>query len=148
MQKRCIVNEGLLRMRQFCFSPSSIGRRCFNEEQVWLNGRNRLNSATQSACLLCLSLSLCSFFLLLFFIPGIAKRFCDSFSRARARILFFLFCKLFSRRQQGRSRSTRSITGDPSDDGQVYGIMYLPCDSGHLCETFAFKGNQKHRRLR
>jgi len=50
-KKRCIVNESLLKMRQFCLSPSSIGRRCFSEEQVWLNGRDRLNSATHSACL-------------------------------------------------------------------------------------------------
>lgn len=60
--------------------------------------------------------SVSSFPLLFFSSRGIARRFCDSFSRA---LVSFLLLKLFSSRQQGRSRSTRSITDDPSDGGQV-----------------------------
>lgn len=81
MQKRCIVNEGLLRMRQFCFSPSSIGHRCFNEEQVWLNGRDRLNSATRSSPSL-------FFLLLLFSHPGNSLVILRLFL---SRVLFFVF---------------------------------------------------------
>lgn len=104
-------------MRQFCFSPSSIDRRCFSEEQVWLNGRDRLNSATHSAYLL---------FLPLFFSlpPRITRGFCDS----RARVLFARRAFL-EQRQQGRSRSTRLITGDPSDGGHV--LLDYVSSSGH-----------------
>lgn len=139
MQKRCIVNEGLLRMRQFCFSPSSIDRRCFNEEQVWLNGRDRLNSATRSACLLLLSVFSSSFFLT----PEIAWRFCDSFSA----VSFFCFSS-FSRTDSKDDRDRRARSPAIHQMDKFYWIMYLPCDSGHLCETFAFKGNQEHCRLR
>lgn len=53
---------------------------------------------------------------LLFFPPSrIARWFCDSISHARS----FCSFELFSSEQQGRSRSTRSISGNPSDGGQV-----------------------------
>lgn len=111
MQKRCIVNEGLLKMRQFCFSPSSIGRRCFSEEQVWLNGRDRLNSPSMSSPAL------------LFFPRGIARRFCDSLSHARS----YPFCSSsFSRTgsKDDRDRRVRSPAIHQAD--KFYWIIYLP----------------------
>jgi len=115
-------------MRQFCFSPSSIGRRCFSEEQVWLNRRNRLNSTTHPACLP-------SFFFPSSLPPPFPwESLGDSvtFYRMHARVSFLL-PELFSSGQQGRSRSTRSITGDPSDAGQVL-LDYISSlgRSGHL----------------
>lgn len=79
----------------------------FSEEQVWLNGEGidwipRLTRRIFSP--------------FLFFSSGIARRFCDSFSRA---LVSFLLLELFSSRQQGRSRSMCSITDDSSDSGQV-----------------------------
>lgn len=52
--------------------------------------------------------------------------------RMHARVSFLL-PELFSSGQQGRSRSTRSITGDPSDGGQVL-LDYISSlvRSGHL----------------
>lgn len=98
-------------MRQFCLSPSSIGRRCLSEEQVWLNGRNRLNSTTHPACLPS------------FFFPSLLplwESLGDSVTLYRMHARIFFCSSNFSPAgsKDDRDRRVRS-TGDPSDDGQV-----------------------------
>lgn len=129
-------------MRQFCFSPSSIGCRCFSEEQVWLNGTRSIEFPD--------SCRVFPFFLssFIFSFPPPPRRMKSlddsvtlslSLSFARLCSSSFLFCSGFSPPCSKDDHDLRASSPTIHQMDKFYWIMYLTWDSRHLCRDVCIR---------